>query len=39
MHLYIGQALYRVGTKDEPAWAKAGELPAHLDAQPQAPAR
>ncbi|MCW2878497.1 MAG: FenI protein [Sphaerisporangium sp.] len=30
VHLYIGQALYRVGTNDNPAWAKAGELPAHL---------
>ncbi|MEV1201587.1 glycoside hydrolase family 10 protein [Microbispora rosea] len=28
--LYIGQALYRVGTADTPAWTKAGELPAHL---------
>ncbi|MET8007858.1 glycoside hydrolase family 10 protein [Nonomuraea glycinis] len=30
VHLYIGQALYRVGAKDEPAWTKPGELPAHL---------
>ncbi|GGK87276.1 glycosyl hydrolase [Sphaerisporangium melleum] len=30
VHLYIGQALYRVGSKDVPAWTKAGELPAHL---------
>ncbi|MEV5413427.1 family 10 glycosylhydrolase [Thermopolyspora sp. NPDC052614] len=30
VQLYIGQALYRVGTKDEPAWTKPGELPAHL---------
>ncbi len=30
VHLYIGQALYRVGTKDSPAWTRAGELPAHL---------
>ncbi|TQM75199.1 uncharacterized lipoprotein YddW (UPF0748 family) [Thermopolyspora flexuosa] len=30
VHLYIGQALYRVGSKDEPAWTKAGELPAHI---------
>ncbi|MEU8198095.1 family 10 glycosylhydrolase [Microbispora amethystogenes] len=28
--LYIGQALYRVGATDTPAWTKAGELPAHL---------
>ncbi|MFC0863935.1 glycoside hydrolase family 10 protein [Sphaerimonospora cavernae] len=28
--LYIGQALYRVGSTDTPAWKKAGELPAHL---------
>ncbi|GGO21465.1 glycosyl hydrolase [Microbispora rosea subsp. aerata] len=28
--LYIGQALYRVGAADTPAWTKAGELPAHL---------
>ena len=30
VHLYIGQALYRVGTKDAPAWGKVGELPSHL---------
>ncbi|HEY9522073.1 MAG TPA: family 10 glycosylhydrolase, partial [Thermopolyspora sp.] len=30
VQLYIGQALYRVGTKDTPAWTKPGELPAHL---------
>ncbi|MFC6084565.1 glycoside hydrolase family 10 protein [Sphaerisporangium aureirubrum] len=30
VHLYIGQALYRVGTKDTAAWTKPGELPAHL---------
>ncbi|MGW4643570.1 family 10 glycosylhydrolase [Sphaerisporangium sp. NPDC004334] len=30
VHLYIGQALYRVGTKDTAAWTRAGELPAHL---------
>ncbi|GGK91380.1 glycosyl hydrolase [Planomonospora parontospora subsp. parontospora] len=30
VHLYIGQALYRVGTTDTPAWTKPGELPAHL---------
>ncbi|MEV6980215.1 family 10 glycosylhydrolase [Sphaerisporangium sp. NPDC051017] len=30
VHLYIGQALYRVGTKDAPTWTKSGELPAHL---------
>ncbi|GAA4065844.1 glycoside hydrolase family 10 protein [Nonomuraea soli] len=28
--LYIGQALYRVGTTDQAAWTKPGELPAHL---------
>ncbi|NRQ32032.1 family 10 glycosylhydrolase [Nonomuraea sp. NN258] len=28
--LYIGQALYRVGAKDDKAWTKPGELPAHL---------
>ncbi|MFI6323097.1 glycoside hydrolase family 10 protein [Nonomuraea sp. NPDC050556] len=28
--LYIGQALYRVGTTDDKAWTKVGELPAHL---------
>ncbi|GII58178.1 glycosyl hydrolase [Planotetraspora thailandica] len=28
--LYIGQALYQVGTKSIPAWGKAGELPSHL---------
>ncbi|MEV4061356.1 glycoside hydrolase family 10 protein [Nonomuraea dietziae] len=30
VRLYIGQALYRVGATDVPAWTKAGELPAHL---------
>ncbi|WP_336212756.1 glycoside hydrolase family 10 protein [Nonomuraea sp. LPB2021202275-12-8] len=30
VQLYIGQALYRVGAKDEPAWTKPGELSAHL---------
>ncbi|GAA3833131.1 family 10 glycosylhydrolase [Sphaerisporangium flaviroseum] len=30
VHLYIGQALYRVGAKDVAAWTKSGELPAHL---------
>lgn len=30
VHLYIGQALYRVGTTDTPQWTKPGELPAHL---------
>jgi len=30
VHLYIGQALYQVGTKDVPGWRKPGELPAHL---------
>ncbi|WP_157253291.1 glycoside hydrolase family 10 protein [Nonomuraea typhae] len=28
--LYIGQALYRVGTRDDKAWTKPGELSAHL---------
>jgi uncharacterized lipoprotein YddW (UPF0748 family) len=28
--LYIGQALYQVGTKTIPAWAKPDELPSHL---------
>ncbi len=28
--LYIGQALYRVGSTDTPAWKKVGELPSHL---------
>ncbi|HUR03495.1 MAG TPA: family 10 glycosylhydrolase [Nonomuraea sp.] len=28
--LYIGQALYRVGTTDDKAWTKPGELAAHL---------
>ncbi|MBB6348624.1 uncharacterized lipoprotein YddW (UPF0748 family) [Nonomuraea muscovyensis] len=30
VHLYIGQALYRVGATDDKAWTKPGELPAHL---------
>ncbi|WP_283132996.1 glycoside hydrolase family 10 protein [Rhizohabitans arisaemae] len=30
VHLYIGQALYRVGATDSPAWTRPGELPAHL---------
>ncbi|MBG0831247.1 family 10 glycosylhydrolase [Planomonospora sp. ID67723] len=30
VHLYIGQALYRVGATDTPAWRKPGELPSHL---------
>ncbi|GII65460.1 glycosyl hydrolase [Sphaerisporangium krabiense] len=30
VHLYVGQALYRVGAEDTPAWARPGELPAHL---------
>ncbi|MEU4574970.1 glycoside hydrolase family 10 protein [Nonomuraea sp. ATR24] len=30
VHLYIGQALYRVGARDEAAWTKPGELSAHL---------
>jgi len=30
VHLYVGQALYRVGAKDEAAWTKPGELSAHL---------
>ena len=28
--LYIGQALYRVGTSDDRTWRKAGEMSAHL---------
>ncbi len=28
--LYIGQALYRVGAKDNAAWTKPRELPSHL---------
>jgi uncharacterized lipoprotein YddW (UPF0748 family) len=28
--LYIGQALYRVGSKDDKAWRQPGELSAHL---------
>jgi uncharacterized lipoprotein YddW (UPF0748 family) len=28
--LYIGQALYRVGTKDNPSWKDPRELPSHL---------
>jgi uncharacterized lipoprotein YddW (UPF0748 family) len=28
--LYIGQALYRVGSTDTAAWTRPGELPAHL---------
>ncbi|MCA2188025.1 glycoside hydrolase family 10 protein [Nonomuraea cavernae] len=28
--LYIGQALYRVGTTDDKAWTRPGELSAHL---------
>ncbi|WP_433224794.1 family 10 glycosylhydrolase [Microtetraspora malaysiensis] len=28
--LYIGQALYRVGTRDTPAWTKPAEMPSHL---------
>src|SRR5690606_8733159 len=28
--LYIGQALYRVGSTDSAAWRRADELPAHL---------
>ncbi|MFI6387028.1 glycoside hydrolase family 10 protein [Nonomuraea sp. NPDC050540] len=28
--LYIGQALYRVGAKDDKAWTRPGELSAHL---------
>ncbi|MBO3747688.1 family 10 glycosylhydrolase [Streptosporangiaceae bacterium NEAU-GS5] len=28
--LYIGQALYRVGSKDTAAWTKPGEMPSHL---------
>lgn len=30
VHLYIGQALYRVGSTDTPAWTRPGELPSHL---------
>ncbi|MFI6456405.1 glycoside hydrolase family 10 protein [Streptosporangium amethystogenes] len=30
VHLYIGQALYRVGATDTPAWTRPGELPSHL---------
>ncbi|GIH79197.1 glycoside hydrolase family 10 protein [Planobispora longispora] len=30
VHLYIGQALYRVGAADSAAWRKPGELPSHL---------
>ncbi|WP_068924244.1 glycoside hydrolase family 10 protein [Planobispora rosea] len=30
VHLYIGQALYRVGATDTPAWRRPGELPSHL---------
>ncbi|TMR98631.1 glycoside hydrolase family 10 protein [Nonomuraea basaltis] len=30
VQLYIGQALYRVGAKDDNAWTKPGELSAHL---------
>jgi uncharacterized lipoprotein YddW (UPF0748 family) len=30
VQLYIGQALYRIGAKDNPAWTKGGEIPAHL---------
>ncbi|MFG1710102.1 glycoside hydrolase family 10 protein [Nonomuraea sp. M3C6] len=30
VQLYIGQALYRVGTKDDKAWTKPGELAAHV---------
>ncbi|WP_188188139.1 glycoside hydrolase family 10 protein [Nonomuraea sp. SYSU D8015] len=30
VHLYIGQALYRVGAKDDKAWTRPGELSAHL---------
>ncbi|MFI6512788.1 glycoside hydrolase family 10 protein [Streptosporangium sp. NPDC050855] len=30
VQLYIGQALYRVGTTDTPAWTRPGELPSHL---------
>ncbi|MGN9842829.1 glycoside hydrolase family 10 protein [Nonomuraea sp. H19] len=31
VHLYIGQALYRVGAQDDKAWTKAGEMSAHLN--------
>ncbi|MDP9867234.1 MULTISPECIES: glycoside hydrolase family 10 protein [Streptosporangium] len=30
VQLYIGQALYRVGSTDTPAWTDPGELPSHL---------
>src|SRR5690606_4159718 len=30
VHLYIGQALYLVGSKNNAQWTKPGELPAHL---------
>ncbi|MGW4800841.1 glycoside hydrolase family 10 protein, partial [Nonomuraea sp. NPDC004297] len=30
VQLYIGQGLYRVGTKDDRAWTKPGELPAQV---------
>ncbi|MFJ2029679.1 glycoside hydrolase family 10 protein [Streptosporangium sp. NPDC087985] len=30
VQLYIGQALYRVGSTDTPAWTRPGELPSHL---------
>ncbi|GAA3096023.1 MULTISPECIES: glycoside hydrolase family 10 protein [Nonomuraea] len=30
VQLWIGQGLYRVGTKDDRAWTKAGELPAQI---------
>ncbi|GAA5060772.1 uncharacterized lipoprotein YddW (UPF0748 family) [Thermocatellispora tengchongensis] len=30
VHLYIGQALYRVGATDAAQWTRPGELPAHL---------
>ncbi|GLX01930.1 family 10 glycosylhydrolase [Microtetraspora sp. NBRC 16547] len=35
--LYIGQALYRVGTKDTPAWTKPAEMPSHLTVNRQYP--
>ncbi|MER7503109.1 family 10 glycosylhydrolase [Nonomuraea pusilla] len=30
VQLYIGQALYRVGARDDKAWTRPGELSAHL---------
>ncbi|MFF5212084.1 glycoside hydrolase family 10 protein [Streptosporangium sp. NPDC000396] len=30
VHLYIGQALYQVGSTGTPAWTEPGEIPSHL---------